>query len=139
LAVAASRNETLLKLHDAEWATDDPDRIEIVSRLAKIATMSGELARAARWQELTVAGLAESGGEPLIQATDGLAFLLTESGQWQEALEVNTELLADLEAMWGERDARLTPVLERQMGILTELGRKKEAKAIRKRLRKLTG
>ena len=54
-----------------------------------------------------------------------------------EALDVNTELLADLEAAWGERDARLAPVLERQITLLTELGRKKEAKTLRKRLRKL--
>jgi tetratricopeptide (TPR) repeat protein len=134
---AAVKNETLLELREAQWATDDPDRIEILSRLAMIATMKRELDRAAHWQRLRAEALSTAGGDPLIQATDGLAFLLTENGSWQDALDVNTELLTDLEAMWGERDPRLAPVIERQITLLTELGRKKEAKPLRKQLRKL--
>jgi len=70
-------------------------------------------------------------------AADGLAYLLTESGRWSDALNVNSALFEQLEASWGSSDPRLAPVLERQMLLLTELGRKKEAKAFRKRLAKL--
>jgi hypothetical protein len=80
-----------------------------------------------------------AGGDRAALAQDGLAFLLTEAGRYGEALTVNDPLLTGLETVWGADDPRLVPVLQRQELLLAELGRKKEAKAIRKRLRKLGG
>jgi hypothetical protein len=120
-----------------ELPEDAPERVETLSRLARVAAMRGDLEAAVRWQRRLADALAAHGGEPALRADDGLAFLLVEAGRPDEALTVNTRLLEGLGAQWGEDDPRLAPVLERQAGLLAELGHRKQAKAVRKRLRKL--
>ena len=94
---------------------------------------------AARWQRSYAEAVADSGGDRAIVAMDGLAYLLTETGEFDAGLEANALLLRRAEQAWGADDARLIPILRRQELLLAELGRKKEAKAVRKRLRKLGG
>ncbi len=134
---AALRHEDLLQIQNDTLAVTDPERVETLRRLAAIETMRGDLAEAAVWQRQYADAVSAAGGDTAVLAADGLAFLLTEDGRWSEALTVNSRLLEQLEASWGDSDPRLAPVLERQMLLLTELGRKKEAKAFRKRLAKL--
>ena len=134
---AALRHEILLQIQNDTLAVTDPERVETLRRLAAIETMRGDLAGAVTWQRQYADAVMAAGGDTAIQAADGLAFLLTEDGRWSEALTVNSALLDRLEASWGASDPRLAPVVERQVLLLTELGRKKEAKAMRKRLAKL--
>jgi len=134
---AALRHEILLQIQNDTLAVTDPERVETLRRLAAIETMRGDLAGAVTWQRQYADAVMAAGGDTAIQAADGLAFLLTEDGRWSEALTVNSVLLDRLEASWGASDPKLAPVVERQVLLLTELGRKKEAKAMRKRLAKL--
>jgi len=137
LAEADARLEAYLRRLDAEAADTDQERIETLSRLARVAAMRGDLDGAVGWQRQLAAALADGGGDTSLEADDGLAYLLTEAGRFDEALAINSALLARLEEAWGSHDGRLAPVLERQAGLLAELGRRKDAKAIRKRLKEL--
>lgn len=139
LGEAALRHETLLRMQNDSLAVTDPERVETLRRLAAIDTMRGNLADAVTWQRQYADAVLAGGGDPAIHAEDGLAFLLTEDGRWAEALTVNSALLERLEAKWGEDDLRLAPVVERQVLLLSELGRKKEAKTYRKQLGRLGG
>jgi hypothetical protein len=65
-----------------------------------------------------------------------LVVLLTEAGRTDEAATENAELIADLEQTYGPTDPKLSLPLQRQYQLLSDLGRKKEAKAVKKRLRK---
>jgi hypothetical protein len=64
--------------------------------------------------------------------------LLAASGDTSAAVAENSQLIGRLESSYGETDARLIPPLQRQLELLIDAGRKKEAKAIRKRLKKLS-
>ena len=48
---------------------------------------------------------------------------------------MNGHLIETLEQTYGADDPRLSLPLQRQYELLSELGRKKEAKAVKKRLR----
>jgi hypothetical protein len=137
LAEAETRLVGLLRRQDQELAGDDPARVETLSRLAQVAAMRHDLEAAIDWQEQVSAALTGADVERSLRAEDGLAFLLSEAGRSEQALAVNTELLGRLEAEWGSGDPRLLPVLERQAGLLAEVGRRKDAKAVRKRIRAL--
>lgn len=139
LATAVDRLESLFELQDGTWGPSDPDRIEILSRLAQSTAMAGDLDAAARWQRMFARAVADQGGDRGLVAMDGLAYLLTETGRYDEAIEVNTDLLRLVDGAWSAADPRLLTVLRRQELLLAELGRKKEAKAVRKRLRQLGG
>ena len=136
---AIDRLRSLLELQDGAGDPSHPDRVETLSRLAQTTAMAGDLEAAARWQRLYAEAVADGGGDRPWVALDGLAYLLTEAGLTDEALQVNSDLLQRLEKAWGADDPRLIPVLHRQQLLLAEVGRKKEAKAIRKRLGKLGG
>ncbi len=137
--LAIDRLQSLLELQDGAGDPSHPDRVETLSRLAQTAAMAGDLEAAARWQRSYTEAVAGGGGDRPWVAMDGLAYLLTEAALIDEALEVNSDLLRRLEEAWGAEDPRLVPVLKRQQLLLAEAGRKKEAKAIRKRLGKLGG
>lgn len=134
---ARRRLETLLHRQNEVLAAADEKRVETLSRLAKVAAMQGDLDAAIKWQRDLATALEGGDAERSLLADDGLAFLLSEAGRSAEALAVNTRLLERLEAVWGADDPRLAPVLERQAGLLAELGHRREAKAARKRLRAL--
>jgi hypothetical protein len=61
--------------------------------------------------------------------------LLQAAGRLDEAVTENGLLIEALEATYGTDDAKLSLPLQRQVDLLTDLGRKKEAKALKKRLR----
>ena len=63
--------------------------------------------------------------------------LLAAAGDYDEALAVNAAVLAEMEAQYGADDPRLLPVLEQRLEVLTSAGQKKQAKKIRKRIKKL--
>lgn len=137
LAEADQRLRALLERQDLVLAARDPARVETLDRLVRTAAMAGDAGTAADWQRRVCEAIGEEDFERWLRAQDALAFLLAEAGRPEEALAVNTKLLARLDAGWGGSDPRLAPVLERQAGLLDELGRSKEAKAVRKRIKAL--
>jgi hypothetical protein len=70
-------------------------------------------------------------------AQENLIGLFTASGRLDNAAMANTWLIATQERAWGSDSPRLIPALERQRELLTEVGLKKDAKKIKKRLKKL--
>ncbi len=139
LAEADRRLRALLERQDLVLAARDPARVETLDRLVRTAAMAGDAGTAADWQRRVCEAIGEEDFERWLRAQDALAYLLAEAGRPEEALAVNTKLLARLDASWGASDPRLAPVLERQAGLLDELGRSKEAKAVRKRIKGLQG
>jgi hypothetical protein len=139
LAEADRRLRALLERQDLVLAARDPARVETLDRLVRTAAMAGDAGTAADWQRRVCEAIGEEDIERWLRAQDALAYLLAEAGRPEEALAVNTKLLARLDASWGASDPRLAPVLERQAGLLDELGRSKEAKAVRKRIKGLQG
>jgi tetratricopeptide (TPR) repeat protein len=140
LAVANARLETLLNAQNQALAPDDSAIFETVSRLAQVSTMAGELDRAIRWHGRSLAMLPDRGASvsQLRAAEEAQVQLLTAADRWAEAAAANATLIAQLERAYGTHDRRLLPSLNLQMELLTELKRKREAKLIKKRLRKLS-
>jgi len=67
-----------------------------------------------------------------------MAALLAAAGKTEEALAANEAVLSAMEQEFGPSDTRLVPVLGQRMNILIDAGRKREAKKINKRLKKLS-
>ncbi len=70
-------------------------------------------------------------------AQENLVGLFTTANQIDKAVIANAWLISSQEQAWGESSSRLRPTLERQLDLLTQAGLKKEAKAVKKRLKKL--
>ncbi len=68
---------------------------------------------------------------------ENLIGLFTTANQPDKAMTANAWLIAMQERAWGESSSRLRPALERQLDLLTQAGLKKDAKAVKKRLKKL--
>lgn len=137
LAEADRRLRALLERQDLVLAARDPARVSTLDRLVRTAAMAGDAGAAADWQRRLCEAIGEEDFERWLRAQDALAYLLAEADRPEEALAVNTKLLARLDASWAAGDPRFAPVLERQAGLLDELGRSKEAKAVRKRIKAL--
>jgi hypothetical protein len=70
-------------------------------------------------------------------AQENLVGLYVAAGRNDGAVTANAWLIAMQEQAWGENSARLRPALERQLDLLTETGLKKQAKQVKKRLKKI--
>jgi hypothetical protein len=70
-------------------------------------------------------------------AQENLVGLFVAANQPDKAIPANAWLIAMQERAWGDSSSRLRPALERQLDLLTRAGIKKEAKAVKKRLKKL--
>jgi hypothetical protein len=130
LATARDRLQSL----EALDAGTDP---KTVSRLAQVEALRGQPAPAAEWQRRYLESL-PGGSQAEAGARVNLATLLGAAGQWNEALEENALLLADFETRYGPSDKRLLPVLGQRLELLEGAGQKKEAKKVRKRMKKLS-
>jgi tetratricopeptide (TPR) repeat protein len=140
LLAAAGGNEDLTTARDRLLSLDaleagsDP---ETVSRLAQVEALRGQPASAAQWQRRYLDTLSAGSGVEA-GARVNLATLLGAAGQWDEALQENALLLTDFEAEYGPSDQRLMPVLGQRLQLLEGAGQKKEAKKVRKRMKKLS-
>jgi hypothetical protein len=70
-------------------------------------------------------------------ASENLVGLLMAADRLDQAVTANAWLIAAQERAWGEDSIRLRPALERQLDLLTRAGLKKQAKQVKKRLKKL--
>jgi hypothetical protein len=133
--------DRLLEIHGAVDPTTDPELIgENLSRLAQVAALRGEVEDCAHWQRLFVDLRIELNGansSEVIAAQENLVELYTTAGRVDNAIIANAWLITAQERAWGETSPRLRPALERQLDLLTEAGLKKQAKAVKKRLKKL--
>ena len=131
----------LMEIHGAVSSQPDPAIIrENLARLAQVAALRGEVEDSAHWQrlfvklELEVAG-AESAAA--MTAQENLIGLFMAADRPDQALTANAWLISVQERAWGESSPRLAPALELQLDLLTQTGLKKQAKAMKKRLKKL--
>ena len=134
LTRARDRHRSLLEL-------EDPKRPETLSRLVQIETLRGFPDNAARWQGQLVELAGDSSGtmtEPAMSARTDLVTLLAASGKLEQALRENQKIVAEIEAEHGPTDVRLLPVLEQRLELCTSNGQKKQAKKVRKQIKKLS-
>ncbi len=138
LLAAATEDEELVRARDRLRSLnvlENGENRETLTRLVQVEALRGHPGEAARWQQQVLA-LALADGNALAARQD-LVTLLAAAGELDEALAENAAILADLEAQHGAADPRLLPVLEQRLELLIRAGHKKEAKKVRKRVKKL--
>lgn len=133
--------DRLMAVHGAVAEENDPAVIaENLSRLAQVAALRGEVEDSAHWQRLFIDSQREltgAGSAAAMTASENLVGLYMAAERFDQAVTANTWLIAAQEQAWGEDSSRLRPALERQLDLLTRAGLKKQAKAVKKRLKKL--
>jgi tetratricopeptide (TPR) repeat protein len=141
LVTAAQRMSSLVELQRATLQPGHPDRVETLARLVRIEALRRHTTAAADRQRRYLEEISPStaaNSPTQLRAREELVVLLAASGDTSAAVAENSQLIGRLESSYGETDARLIPPLQRQLELLIDAGRKKEAKAIRKRLKKLS-
>jgi len=137
LLAAASDGEELTVARErlrAQSDLEDGANSQTLSRLVQVETLSGRPLDAAKWQRQLI----ETAGADTVAMRLDLVTLLVAGGAIDEALAENAGILATIEAEYGPDDPRLIPLLGQRMNILIDAGRKKEAKKINKRLKKIS-
>jgi tetratricopeptide (TPR) repeat protein len=136
LAAAADDEELDLAKQRLQALLDQPDGsdVETLSHLVQVDALRGEPADAARWQRQMIDA---TNGGTLAMRLD-LVTLLVAAGDTEQALAENASVLAALEAEYGPTDTRLVPVLGQRVNILIDAGRKRDARKVNRRLKKLT-
>ena len=137
LLAAAGEDEEVLRARDrlrSLVVLENNANLESLSRLVQVEALRGQPLEAARWQQVL---LEESdGGTPKMQLD--LATLFAAAGETDNALAANQAALSALEEDLGPSDPRLVPFLGQRMNILIDAGRKREAKKIRKQIKRLS-
>ena len=144
LLAAAGDDEELVRARDRLRAVDVLEGGkdgEILRRLVQVEALRGQPAEAAKRQRSLLENTAAAAGPSSPATTSArrdLVTLLAAAGQSEEALAENALVISAMEEAYGDRDPRLVPPLERRLELLTDLGRKKEARAVRKRIKRLS-
>jgi tetratricopeptide (TPR) repeat protein len=138
----ALAEERLLELQELEAAHDDPDpavAAGILGRLARVKAMQGQVSEAVEWLRRALEASAAQGvvDEQGLADLQDLVDLEVAAGQPERAAASNARLIQALQAVNGAEHASLLDPLERQVELLRELGRKREAKDLRRRLKRL--
>jgi tetratricopeptide (TPR) repeat protein len=140
LAAADANNKELVRARDrlrALIALEGADKRTTLTRLAQVEALRGQPASAADWQFQLLEIVADD-TEAAAAARRDLVTLLAAAGRFDEALAENAAVLADLETQYGPTDKRLLPVLSQRQALYESAGNKKQAKKIRKRIKKLS-
>jgi tetratricopeptide (TPR) repeat protein len=139
LLAAAGDNEELVRARDRLRELillEGADKRTTLTRLAQVEALRGQPASAADWQILLLEVLTEE--SQITAARRDLVTLLAAAGRYDEALVENAAVLADLETQYGPSDKRLMPILSQRQELCEAAGDKKQAKKIKKRIRKLS-
>ncbi len=136
LTRAAEALAALLALEEARFGPTSPQVLETLERIVLVEARRSRAAEAAA-AERRVLELAPPGSDRSRRARADLVGLLVAAGDTAAAADANAALIAEQEATWGTDDPRLLPALSRQQDLLTGLKQKKEARALKKRIRKL--
>lgn len=116
----------------------DPRTMTTLGRLARVAAMEGDTDGALTYlSDLETAATKRGDSQLQLTALEERAGLLRAAGRSSQAIEANTKLIAAIETARGPDDPSLLPVLRAQEELLRSVHRKKEARKIHKRLRKL--
>jgi hypothetical protein len=140
LLAAAAENEELARARDrlrSLLVLEGGDDRTTLSRLAQVEALRGQPASAADWQRHLL-DLVGDDPEAAAAARRDLVTLLAAAGRYDEALAENAAVLADLEARYGPSDKRLMPLLGQRLELYESAGNKRQAKKIRKRMKKLS-
>jgi hypothetical protein len=140
LAAADANNEELVRARDrlrALIALEGADKRTTLTRLVQVEALRGQPASAADWQIQLLEIVAED-TEAAEAARRDLVTLLAAAGRYDEALAENAAVLADLETRYGPTDKRLLPVLSQRQALYEAAGNKKQAKKVKKRIKKLS-
>jgi len=140
LLAAASDDEELVRARDrlrALMVLEGTDKRTTLTRLAQVEALRGQPASAADWQFQLLEIVADD-PEAAAAARRDLVTLLAAAGRYGEALAENEVVLSDLEAQYGPSDKRLLPALSQRLELYESAGSKKQAKKIRKRIKKLS-
>ncbi len=143
LLAAAGDDEELLRARDRLRSLnvfEKSESRETLRRLAQTEALRGQPGEAARRQRELLVIIDETDGPAsaaALAARNDLVTLLSAAGENDEALAENAAVLAAMEAQYGADDPRLLPVLEQRVEVLTAAGQKKQAKKVRKRIKKL--
>lgn len=140
LLAAAGDNEELDRARDrlrALTVFEDEQNPQTLRRLVQVEALRGQPGTAATWQRqlLEVSTLDSVAAA---KARGDLVTLLAAAGNFDDALAENAAVIGEVEAQYGETAPQLVPLLEQRLDVLTQAGKKKEAKKVRKRLKKLT-
>lgn len=128
-----ARLEDLEKVLQRIPDADPARQLTTVSRLAAVAAMAGDVEAAADWQRKVVALTPGNG----LDARRDLVSLLQLVGRADDAAAENAAVIAAIESTMGEGASQLLEPLRLQQQLLTEAGRKAEAKKLKKRIRTL--
>jgi tetratricopeptide (TPR) repeat protein len=140
LLAAAADNQELVRARDrlrALAVLEGADKRTTLARLAQVEALRGQPASAADWQFQLLEIVADDPAASAAARRD-LVTLLAAAGRYDEALAENAAMLAELEAQYGSSDKRLVPVLSQRQGLCESAGDKKQAKKIKKRIKKLS-
>jgi tetratricopeptide (TPR) repeat protein len=137
LRIAAARLEQVAQHPTLAATAPDPELAEVYSRLAVVMALRGDADSAAGWKGKQLDVLQSLGVDSpgTLRIKLELVSLLQAAGRLDEAAALNGRLIETVEQIYGANDPRLSLPLQRQYELLSELGRKKEAKAVKKRLR----
>jgi len=136
LSRAAEALAALLALQEARFGPASPEAQATLERIVLVEARRGRAAEAAA-AERRLLGMAPPDSDTARRARTDLVGLLAAAGDTAGAAEANAALIAEQEAAWGADDPRLLPALSRQLDLLTQLKHKREARALKKRIRKL--
>ncbi len=140
LLAAAGDDQELVRARDRLRELvllEGADKRTTLTRLAQVEALRGQPASAADWQLQLLEIVADDSDAAAVARRD-LVTLLAAAGRYDEALAENAAVLADLEARYGESDKRLLPVLSQRQALYESAGNKKQAKKIKKRVKKMT-
>jgi len=130
--------DELESLQRQDLGANDPRRIATLKRLARLAAMEDDADGSLQYlSELEGIGHANGNASLELSSLEERAGLLRAAGRTADAIEANSKLIAAIEAARGPDDPSLLPVLKKQEELLRAARRKKEARRIHKRLRKL--
>jgi tetratricopeptide (TPR) repeat protein len=140
LLAAAEDGKELVRARDrlrALVVLEGADKRKTLTRLAQVEALRGQPASAADWQLQLLEIVADDPAASAAARRD-LVTLFAAAGRYEEALVENAAVLADLEAQYGPSDKRLVPVLSQRQALYESAGNKKQAKKIKKWLKKLS-
>ena len=141
LGRAAEALDAVLEWQTVELGAIHADRVETLNRMVSVAVMQRDLDRAAQIQQRLVDAYRTATGAASIQTRTALQGLVDiqriDPERLELAAEANEQLAAAEEEAWGATDSRRRSTLELQLEMLRALKQKKQAKAVKKMLRKL--
>lgn len=137
LLAAASEDEEVVRARDRLRSLvilEEGANPEHLARLVQAEALRGQPLEAANWQRQLIA----KAGTDNPQMRLDLVTLLAAGGATDEALAENAVVLAAVEAEYGPNDSRLIPVLGQRMNILIDAGRKKDARRVKKQMKRIS-